>query len=213
MTEETTPAYNSDVAFSDSVKRAQEARGSRAMFAKGMQRRDWPDTISDDLSGFIAQRNSFYLATASADGQPYIQHRGGAKGFLKVIDRKTLAFADYSGNKQYISVGNLAENDKAHIFLMDYMNQRRVKIWGRIRVVEGDDGLAAKLMPEGYRARPERVFVFEVHAWDVNCQKHIEPKFDLEIVEQATDKMTRRIALLEAEVARLKGEREDSGSV
>ena len=204
MSEDASNRYRSDVAFSASVKRAQEARGSRQMFAKGMERRDWPGTITADLAKFIAERNSFYLATASADGQPYIQHRGGPKGFLKVVDEETLAFADYSGNMQYISVGNLSENDKAHIFLMDYMNQRRVKIWGRLRVIEGDSELVASLMPDGYRAQPERAFVFKLTAWDVNCQKHIEPKFDLDIVEQATEKLTTRIAQLEAEVERLK---------
>ena len=206
MTESSDTTYRSDVAFSPSVKRAQEQRGSRDGYQKRIEKRDWPDTISADLAGFIAERDSFYFATASADGQPYIQHRGGPKGFLRVVDEKTLAFADYAGNKQYISLGNLAENDKAYIFLMDYTNQRRIKIWGRARIVEDDADLLAQLMPEGYRARPERAVVFTVSAWDVNCPQHIPQKFDIDIVEQATDKLTRRIALLEAELAKLKSQ-------
>ena len=206
MTAQDRPVYSSDIAFSPSVKQAQSARGSREMFEKRIEKRDWPETISDDLAGFIAERDSFYLATSSGDGQPYIQHRGGPKGFLRVIDDRTLGFADYAGNRQYVSVGNLTENDKAFIFLMDYMNQRRVKLWGRIAVVEGDDALTANLMPDAYDARPERVFLFKVAAWDVNCPRHIQPKFDRDIVEMATDKMTRRIQVLEAELARLKGE-------
>lgn len=206
MTDSSDTTYRSDVAFSPSVKRAQEQRGSRDGYQKRIEKRDWPDTISADLAGFIAERDSFYIATASADGQPYIQHRGGPKGFLRVVDDKTLGFADYAGNKQYISLGNFAENDKAHIFLMDYTNQRRIKIWGRARIVEGDADLLARLMPQGYGARPERAVLFTVTAWDVNCPQHIPQKFDIDIVEQATDKLTRRIALLEAELAKLKSQ-------
>ena len=207
MSQHDSQRFNSDVAFSASVKQAQATRGSREMLEKRMQGRDWPETITDDLAGFIAERDSFYLATASRDGQPYIQHRGGPKGFLRVVDERTLGFADFAGNRQYVSVGNLAENDKAFIFLMDYMIHRRVKLWGRISVVEGDAELTDKLMPDGYEARPERVFLFKLAAWDVNCPSHIRPKFDRDIVELATDKLTRRIQVLEAELARLKGER------
>ena len=130
--------FVSDIAFTPSVKTAQENRGSRSDYQYMAEKRDWQDTISDDLKIFICERDSFYLATSSKDGQPYIQHRGGPKGFLKVLDERTLAFADYSGNKQYISLGNLAENDRAYIFLMDYPNRRRIKIWGRAKVIEGD---------------------------------------------------------------------------
>jgi len=185
---------NSDIAFTPAVKIEQEKRGSRANYQKMSEKRDWSDTVTDALGGFIAERNSFYLATATKDGQPYIQHRGGPKGFLKVIDEKTLGFANYAGNRQYISIGNAAENDKACIFLMDYTNQRRIKLWGKIRVVEGDAQLLEKLSEPGYKARPERVFLFEINAWDVNCPQHI----------LATRKLTERVKELEAELAQLR---------
>ena len=195
--------FVSDIAFTPSVKTAQEKRGSRDGYQKMAAKRDWRDTVSQDLETFIAERDSFYRATSSKDGQPYIQHRGGPKGFLKVLDEHTLAFADYSGNKQYISIGNLAENDQAYIFLMDYPNRRRVKIWGRARVVEDDVELLARLMPDGYKARPERVFVFTITAWDVNCPQHIVPRYDEDMVRQVTEKLTSRVSALEAENAQL----------
>lgn len=195
--------FVSDIAFTPSVKTEQEKRGSREGYQKMAAKRDWRDTVSGDLETFIAERDSFYLTTSSKDGQPYIQHRGGPKGFLKVLDERTLAFADYSGNKQYISIGNLAENDQAYIFLMDYPNRRRVKIWGRARVVEDDAELLARLMPDGYKARPERVFVFTITAWDVNCPQHIVPRYDEDMVRQVTEKLTSRVSALEAENAQL----------
>lgn len=196
--------FVSDVAFTPSVKAEQDKRGSRAGYQKAVEKNDWRDTVTEDLGTFIAARDSFYLATASADGQPYIQHRGGPKGFLRVLDEKTLAFADYGGNRQYISLGNLAENDRAYIFLMDYANRRRVKIWGRAKVVEDDAELLARLMPDGHRARPQRVFVFEIAAWDVNCPQHIVQRYDEGTVRLATEKLTQRIAALEAENADLR---------
>ena len=120
---------------------------------------------------------SFYLATASADGQPYVQHRGGPPGFLRVVDERTLGFADFKGNRQYITTGNLAENGKAFIFIMDYAQRRRVKLWGRARVVEADAALLARLWPEGYEARPEQAILFEIEAWDTNCPQHIPQMF------------------------------------
>ena len=167
----------SDIAFTPSVKAVQERLGSRGMYARVEERGGWSDTISDDLSAFIAERDSFYLATATTDGQPYIQHRGGSKGFLKVLDDHTLAFADFSGNRQYVSMGNLSGNDKAYIFLMDYPNRRRVKIWGRAEVVEDDPELMGKLADSSYKGLPERVFLFRVTAWDINCPQHIQPRF------------------------------------
>ena len=195
--------FVSDIAFTPAVKAEQEKRGSRAGYAKMAEKRDWQDTISNDLKAFIAERDSFYLATSGKDGQPYIQHRGGPKGFLHVLDERTLALADFSGNRQYITIGNLAENDRAHIFLMDYANRRRVKIWGRAEVVEDDAELLERLTPEGYKARPERVIVFTITAWDVSCPQHITPRYDDETVRQATEKLTARVAALEAENARL----------
>lgn len=190
--------------FTPSVKAEQEKRGSRASYQNRLEKHDWSTTVNEALAGFIAERTSFYLATATKDGQPYIQHRGGPKGFLKIIDKKTLSFADFSGNKQYISIGNSAENDKAYIFLMDYANSRRIKIWGKLRVVEDDPELLAKMVDEEYRARPERVFLFEITAWDANCPQHIPQLYDFETVELTTKKLTSRIQELEAEVARLK---------
>ena len=170
------------------------------------EKKDWHDTVTPDLAAFLAERDSFYLATASAEGRPYIQHRGGPKGFLKALDDKRLAFADFGGNRQYISAGNLSENDQAAIFLMDYPNRRRVKLWGRARVVEDDPELLARLVEPGYRAKPERAILFEVEAWDVNCPQHITPRYSEDQIAPALAKLQVRIGELEAEVARLAGE-------
>jgi predicted pyridoxine 5'-phosphate oxidase superfamily flavin-nucleotide-binding protein len=152
---------------------------------------------------FLGAIDTAYLATASADGQPYAQHRGGPKGFIRVIDEHMLGFADFSGNRQYISTGNLAENSKAFLFLMDYAHRRRIKLWGRARIVEGDAALLARLMPESYGATPEQAILFEVDAWDVNCPQHIPQKLDGADVAAALRKLEDRIATLEAENRRL----------
>ena len=167
------PAPTTDVAFTPAVKAAQERLGSRHAYARLEARGGWPDEIVPELARFIAARDSFYLATASADGQPYIQHRGGPPGFLRVLDGRTLAFADFRGTRQYISIGNLAENDRVMLFLMDYAKQERVKIWGRARIVENDPALLASLATPGYDARAERAIVIKVQAWDSNCPQHI----------------------------------------
>lgn len=190
----------SDIAFTPSVKAAQERNGSRAGYARMAERRDWAETVSDDLAAFLAARDSFYLGTAAADGQPYIQHRGGPKGFLKVIDERTLAFADFAGNRQFLSTGNLSENDKAYIFLMDYPNRRRIKIWGRARVVEDDPALLERLADPGYDGTPERVVVFDIAAWDINCPQHITRRFDEDEVAALLAPLRSRIAELEAEL-------------
>lgn len=192
--------YVSDVAFTAAVKEQQALRGSREGYAARVKKRDWHNTVTPELAAFIAERESFYLATASADGQPYIQHRGGQPGFLKVLDEHTLAFADFGGNKQYISVGNLTENSQAHMFLMDYAGRRRIKIWGRARVAEDDPELLDRLSEPGYDGVPERVFVFEVAAWDVNCPQHITPRFTELQIAPTIDKLNARIAELEAEL-------------
>ena len=173
----------SDIAFTDSVKAAQQKRGSRKAYAGMEQRGGWQNTVTPELEEFIAERDSLYLGTASAEGQPYIQHRGGAKGFLKVLDERTLAFADFAGNAQYISLGNLDENDRAFIFLMDYPNQHRIKIWGTARYVEDDPDLLERLTDAAYGGRPQRAIVFHVTAWDVNCKQHITPRFTAEEFE------------------------------
>lgn len=197
--------YASDIAFSPAVKAIQARKGSREAYAHSEQR-GWRTEVDDNLAGFLADASSFYLATASVDGQPYIQHRGGPKGFLKVLDKQTLAFADYAGNQQFITQGNLSENPKAYIFVMDYAHRRRVKIWGEARVVEDDEALTTSLMPKGYRARPEQVILFKIAAWDTNCPQHIPQKFDAGDVAAALAARDQRIAELGAEVAALKGE-------
>jgi predicted pyridoxine 5'-phosphate oxidase superfamily flavin-nucleotide-binding protein len=194
----------SDVAFTPSVKAIQARRGSRRQYALMEARRGWQTAITPDLAAFIAAQRSVFFATASADGQPYIQHRGGPPGFLRVLDDRTIGFADFAGNRQYITTGNLAENPKAYLFLIDYVHRRRVKLWGTARVVEGDDALTAKLMPEGYAAKPEQVILFILAAWDTNCHQHIPQRFDAEAVARALDERDARIKALEEEVARLK---------
>ncbi|MBX9590336.1 MAG: pyridoxamine 5'-phosphate oxidase family protein [Hyphomonadaceae bacterium] len=194
----------SDVAFTPTVKAIQVKRGSREHYAKAEQRGGWPTAITADLAGFLAEARSFYLATASADGQPYVQHRGGPAGFLRVLDERTLGFADFKGNRQYITTGNLAENPRAYIFVMDHALRRRVKLWGRARVVEDDPALLARLWPEGYKARDEQVILFEVEAWDTNCPQHIPQMFHAEDVGRTILQFQARIKALEAEVAALK---------
>lgn len=201
----TAHTYASDVAFTPAVKSIQTRKGSREAYAHAEQR-GWRTEVDENLAAFLAGADSFYFATASADGQPYIQHRGGPKGFLKVLDKQTLAFTDYAGNRQYITQGNLSENPKAYIFVMDYAHRRRVKIWGEARVVEDDPALVQSLFPRGYKARPEQVVLFKIAAWDTNCPQHIPQKFDAVDVAAALAARDARIAELEAEVAVLKGQ-------
>ena len=170
----------SDIAFTPAVKAQQVRLGSRLAYEKMEGRGGWSDRVTPELARFIGERDSFYLGTAGADGQPYIQHRGGPKGFLKVVDDQTLAFADFSGNAQYISIGNLMENDKAFIFLMDYPNRKRIKIWGTARYVEDDAALLDELVDPDYGAQPQRAVVFNVSAWDLNCPQHITPRYTVE---------------------------------
>jgi len=197
-------ASSTDIAFSPAVKSVQERRGSRAAYARVEQKGGWATTLDPSLAGFIAEIRSFYLATASKDGQPYVQHRGGPPGFLRVLDDKTLAFADFAGNRQYITTGNLAENPRAMIFLMDYAHRRRVKIWGTARVVENDAELNARLFPEGYKARVDAVILFTIEAWDANCPQHIPQMLFADDVAQSVDALKDRIGELEAENARLR---------
>ncbi len=178
--------YVSDIAFTPAVKAWQEKEGSRQTYANMAARRDWQKKITADLAGFVAQRDSFYLATANAEGQPYIQHRGGPKGFLKVIDDETFAFADFAGNRQFISAGNLSENNKVHLFLMDYPNRTRVKIWGEAQMIDDDLELLDRLKDNDYKARPERVMVIKVTAWDINCPQHITPRYTTEEIQGAS---------------------------
>jgi uncharacterized protein len=197
-------SFSSDVAFTPSVKAVQARKGSRRSYARMEERGAWETRITADLAGFIEAQTSIFLATANTAGQPYIQHRGGPPGFLRVLDEKTLGFADFAGNRQYITQGNLADNPKAHLFLIDYAHQQRVKIWGEARVVEGDDELIARLMPDGYKARAEQVILFTVSAWNANCPQHIPQRFEAAAVAAALAERDRRIEMLEAELSRLR---------
>jgi uncharacterized protein len=196
--------YSSDVAFTPSVKAAQARKGSRAAYARVEERGAWPTAISAELAEFIAAQTSVFLATASRDGQPYIQHRGGPPGFLHVLDDTTIGFVDFTGNKQYITLGNLAENAKAHLFLIDYATRRRVKIWGEAHVVEGDKDLTDRLMPQGYRAVASQVILFTVATWDANCPQHIPLRIAADDVAAALTARDDRIRVLEAEIANLR---------
>src|SRR3954469_13051917 len=158
---------NADIVLTPAAQREQEKRGSAKIYARKIEA-GYPDRLTADLAGFIAELDTAFLGTASADGAPYIQHRGGPKGFIKVLDAHTLGFADYRGNPQYITLGNLSENDRAYLFLIDFSRRQRIKLWGRARVVETDEALVAKLFDQGYKAKPERVILFAIEAWDVN---------------------------------------------
>jgi predicted pyridoxine 5'-phosphate oxidase superfamily flavin-nucleotide-binding protein len=202
--DETSRPPSSDVAFTPSVKAVQERKGSRRAYAHVEAEGGWATRITPELAEFIGAQTSFFMATANSLGQPYIQHRGGPPGFLRVLDETTLGFADFTGNRQFITLGNLTENDQAHLFLIDYATQRRIKIWGRARVVEGDEALMAELMPRDYRARPSQAILFTVSAWDANCPQHIPQKIDAADVAAALAERDARILALEAELARLR---------
>ena len=190
-----------DVLFSAAVKAEQERLGSRKMF----QDRDWKTELTDDLRQFLGAIDTFFLATASADGRPYIQHRGGPPGFLKPISSNELAFADFAGNRQYITLGHLKENDRAHIFILHFATQQRVKFWGRARVVEGDTALMERLVDPAYKARPQRAIVFKIEAYDINCRQHITARYSEAEIAPSVNKLIERIKELEEEVAKLKG--------
>jgi hypothetical protein len=203
--------YPSDVAFTPAVKSIQERKGSRDNYARMEEGEGWSTTITPALSAFIAEQNSIYLGTANAAGQPYIQHRGGPPGFLRVVDESTLAFVDFKGNRQYITQGNLTENPKAFVFLMDYARRRRIKLWGTARLVEGDAELVKSLMPDGYRAHPEQVFMFSLSAWDANCPQHIPKRVDLAEMEAVITAKDRTILELTEQVAELMRRLRESG--
>ena len=197
-------AYSSDVAFSPTVKAVQERKGSRGAYGKMEEKGGWQTAVTPDLKEFIEAQTSVFLATVNAAGQPTIQHRGGPPGFLQALDEKTIGFADFRGNRQYITQGNLTDNPKSCLFLIDYVNRQRVKIWGEARIIEDDSELTAKLMPQGYKARPEQVILFTVSAWSANCSQHIPQRFDAADVIAAFTERDSRIAALEAEIKRLR---------
>ena len=196
-------ANNSELVFTPAARRAQAERGTARAYEQRIAS-GFPDRVTPDLAAFLAEQDQAFLATASAAGAPYIQHRGGPKGFIKVLDEHTLGFADYAGNRQYITVGNLSENDRAHLFLLDQTTRRRIKIWGRARVVEGDAALVERLFDQGYKARPQRAILFTIEAWDINCQSHITARFTQAEIAEATATLLQRTAMLEAENARLR---------
>jgi len=189
--------YTSDIAFTPTVKKIQEKKHSRIGYARMEESGGWQSEVTPQLENFLSSIDSFYFSTSNSEGQPYTQHRGGPKGFLKPIDNKTLAFSDFSGNRQYISVGNLSENNKAFIFLMDYPSKTRIKIWGTAKVIEDDKELLESLSDPSYKARLERVVVFTVEAWDVNCRQHIQQRFTEEDIKSITDPLENKIAALE----------------
>ena len=200
-------SYPSDLAFTPTVKAIQSRKGSRQGYASMEERGSWETRITPDLAEFIGRQSSVFLGTASGDGQPHIQHRGGPPGFLKVLDDKLLGFADFAGNRQYITLGNLTENPKAFIFLIDYRNRRRVKFWGEARVVEDDPALIKKLKPEGYKARAEQAILFTVSAWDSNCPQHIPQRFEAAEVTAMLAERDKRIEDLTKELNRLRNDR------
>jgi predicted pyridoxine 5'-phosphate oxidase superfamily flavin-nucleotide-binding protein len=202
---------NSTLVFTPAAQKAQEERGSAKAYAARLQE-GFPDTVTAELAAFIAEQDTVFLATANAQGAPYIQHRGGPKGFVKVIDEKTLGFADYRGNRQYITLANLSENDHAYLFLLDPARKQRIKLWGRARVVENDPALVEKLFDKGYKARPERAILFTVEAWDVNCSSHIVQRFSEADLAEAMEKVQIKIAELEAENAALRAALAEAGT-
>ena len=197
-------SYSSDVAFTPTVKAIQSRKGSRQGYASMEERGSWETRLTADLAEFIGRQTSIFLGTASSDGQPYIQHRGGPPGFLKVLDDKTIGFADFSGNRQYITVGNLTENPKAMIFLIDFRVRQRVKLWGEARVIEDDPDLIKRLKPEGYNAREEQAILFTVSAWDTNCPQHIPQRLGAEEVDAMLAERDKRIETLTKELDRLR---------
>ena len=194
----------SDIAFTDSVKAIQTRKGSRRGYARMESAGGWETRVTPELAEFLGELDMFYLGTANAAGQPYIQYRGGPPGFLKVLDDHTLGFADFAGNQQYISLGNLAENPKAFLFLMDYTNRQRVKVWGNAKVVEDDPALLGQLKDPTYAGKPERAIVFTIEAWDGNCPQHIHQRFAAKDVGPAMRRLGDRVRELEAELTKLR---------
>jgi predicted pyridoxine 5'-phosphate oxidase superfamily flavin-nucleotide-binding protein len=194
----------SDIAFTPAVKAIQEQKGSRRAYA-GMERRHgWKTSVTPDLADFLADLDMFYLGTANAAGQPYIQYRGGPPGFLKVIDERTLGFADFGGNRQYITLGNLSENPKAFLFLMDYANSRRVKLWGTARMIENDPNLLERLRDPTYPGQVERAILFTIETWDINCPQHIHKRFSQRQIAPVIEELQDRVRQLEEELAQVR---------
>jgi len=195
--------FSSDIAFTSTVKAIQAEKGSRTSYARMEAGGSWETTVTPELEAFLSDLDMFYLGTANAEGQPYIQYRGGSQGFLKKVDEKTVGFADFGGNRQYITLGNLSENPKAFIFLMDYVRSRRIKLWGKARVVEDDPALFDRLRDSSYPGKAERVILFEIEAWDVNCPQHIHKRFPQKQVAPVIEQLQSKIRELEAKLREL----------
>jgi len=202
--------FSSDVAFTPTVKAIQERKGSRLSYARMESGGSWETTVTPELESFLAELDMFYLGTANAEGQPYIQYRGGSPGFLKKVDEKTLGFADFGGNRQFITLGNLSENSQAFIFLMDYVRSRRIKLWGHARVVEDDPELLDRLRDPSYPGKVERAILFQIEAWDVNCPQHIHKRFSQKQVAPVIEQLQARIAELEGRLKALETEGHES---
>lgn len=203
---------NSSRVFTPAARLAQAEHGSAKAYARRMAE-GFPDRVTGELAKFIAEQDTAFLATATSDGAPYLQHRGGPKGFIKVVDEKTLGFADYRGNRQYITLANLSENDRAFLFLLDPARRQRIKLWGRARMVENDPALVERLFDGGYKAKPERAILFTIEAWDVNCSSHIVTRFTEAEIGEAFATVQAKIAELEAENARLRAMAEKQSAV
>jgi uncharacterized protein len=198
------PRQFSEIAFTPAVKAVQEKMGSRQSYERFVANSPENNTITPDLSQFISSMEGFYLGTVTANGYPYIQFRGGRAGFLKILDERTLGFADYRGNVQYISVGNLSENDHAFLFLMDYRNRRRLKLIGHARVIDNDPIMLAQVQDADYPATVERIILFEIEGWDWNCPQHIPIRYSQLEVDQITNPLRDRIVDLEAQIAQMR---------
>lgn len=196
--------FSSDIAFTPAVKGIQTDKGSRSSYARMETGGSWETRVTPELEAFLADLDMFYLGTTNAEGQPYIQYRGGAPGFLRKVDERTLGFADFGGNRQYITLGNLSENPKAFIFLMDYVRSRRIKLWGKARAAEADPVLLDKLRDPTYPGNVERAILFEIEAWDVNCPQHIHKRFPQNQVAPVIEELQTKIADLEMKLKMLK---------
>ena len=195
--------YASDIAFTPAVKAIQSRKGSRSLYSKVEKGRGWHTKVTPELKVFLSELDMFYLGTANSEGQPYIQYRGGSPGFLKVLDDKTLGFADFAGNKQYITLGNLSENPKALIFLIDYVNSRRVKLWGYAYAVEDDPTLLDQLRDPSYPAEVQRAILFTIEAWDVNCPQHIHKRFSQATVDSVVKQLRSQVQELQAKLVKI----------
>jgi len=202
--------YPSDIAFTPAVKSIQTDKGSRSTYSRMEAGGSWQTIVTPELEAFLAELDMFYMGTANAEGQPYIQYRGGSPGFLRVLDESTLGFADFGGNRQYITLGNLSENPKAFLFLMDYARSRRIKLWGHARIVEDNPALLDRLRDPDYPGKVERAILFQIEAWDINCPQHIHKRFSQRQVVPVIEQLQARIAELESKLKSMGAAGEES---